>query len=163
MVAMILHYCLHYPRTKAILTVRPWLQQAIFIFAPALGLVLATITLTTPPMSPRRTLLLTTGIFMVYGGYLLLALIGVAHSYFTASAEERAATGLNLMLAGLVIGFGPLLLIILLRLFSPQMAELPGERFYGLAMLAIPICLALALMKLEALPAAVRAEERPVT
>jgi membrane-associated protease RseP (regulator of RpoE activity) len=163
MIATVLNYCLHYPHAKAILTARPWLQQAIFIFAPALGLMLATINLTTPPMSATRSLLLTIGIFIVYGGYLLLSVIGVGHSFFTASAEQRSATGLNLMLVGLVVGFGPLLLTILVRLFSPNAAELPGERFNLLPMVAIPICLALALMKLEPAPAAVQAEERPTT
>lgn len=163
MLAALLNYCLHYPRTKKILTARPWLQEAIWIFAPALGLMLATITLTTPPLTPNRSLLLNAGVSIVYGGYLLLAVIGVAHSYFRANAEERSSTGLNLMLVGVVIGFGPILLSILVRLFSPHLAELPGERFYGLTMLAIPICMALALMKLEPSPATVQAGERAAT
>lgn len=161
--ATVLNYCVNFPRTKTILITRPWLRQAIFIVAPALGLMLATINLTTPPMSANRSLLLVTVIAVIYGGYFLLSVIGVAHSYFTASAEERAATGLNLMLVGVVIGFGPLLLSILVHTIAPHMGELPGERFYGITLLAVPVGLAMALMKLEPAPAAIKAEERPTT
>lgn len=163
MLAALLNYCLHYPRAKKILTARPWVQEAIWIFAPAMALMLATIILTTPPMSPKRSILLSAGLSVVYGGYLLLSVIGIAHSFFKASAEERSSTGLNLMLVGVVIGFAPLLLALLVHNLSLHSGELPGERFYGLTMLAIPICMALALMKLEPAPAAVQAEERAAT
>ena len=76
-------------------------------------------------------------------------MIAVVHSYIKAGTQERSATGLNLMLLGMLIGFGPILLSILVHTISPHMGELPGERFYGITLLAIPIGLAMALMKLN--------------
>jgi len=161
LLAVILDYCLHFPRTKQIVTARPWLRQVIYLIAGASGVALSTIILTTPPMSPRRGLLLSLGVGLVVGGYLLLAVISVIHSYLKASAEERAALGLNQMLLGMVIGLGPVTLAVLLHALIPRLGELPGERFYTITMLAIPIGLALALMKLE--PAAIKVEEARTT
>ena len=100
---------------------------------------------------------------LIIGGYVLLSVISVIHSYIKASAEDRKVAGLNFILLGLVVGFGPILLALLLHTFIPHMADLPGERFYGMTMLAIPIGMALALMKREPALAAVRPEERPAT
>jgi hypothetical protein len=48
---------------------------------------------------------------------------------------------------------------------NPHMGELPGERFYGISLLAIPIGLATALMKLNSAQVNVREviEEKPKT
>jgi hypothetical protein len=74
-----------------------------------------------------------------------------------ASAEERSTTGLNLMLLGMVIGIGPLAISILYHAIFPHAGDLPGERFWNLTGIAIPIGLALALMKLEGATAEVKA------
>ena len=92
-------------------------------------------------------------------------MIAVVHSYIKASTQERSATGLNLMLLGMLIGFGPVLLSILVHTLSPRMGELPGERFYSISLLAIPIGLAMALIKVKPAPADVpeAIEEKPKT
>lgn len=151
LIAKILDYCLNYPTPKPLIAERVWLREAIYIIAIAYGAMQATIILTTPTITARRALLLTIAGALFFGGYLLLAIIAVMHSYIKADAEARAATGLNLMLLGLVIGFGPLVLSILLHTILPHMGELPGERFYTLALLALPIGMAMALMKLESI------------
>jgi hypothetical protein len=89
----------------------------------------------------------------------------VVHSYIKASPQERSASGLNLMLLGMLIGFGPLLLSILVHTLRPHMGELPGERFYSISLLAIPIGLAMALMKLKPTPVDVPEviEDKPKT
>jgi hypothetical protein len=163
LLAVLLNYCLNFPSTKTILIRYPWLRQAIYLIAGAWGIMLATIIITTPPMWRRRMLVLSIINGLIIGGYVLLSVISVIHSYIKASAEDRKATGLNFMMLGLVIGFGPILLAILLHTFIPHLADLPGERFYGMTMLAIPIGMALALMKREPVLAAVRPEERPAT
>ena len=156
--AVILDYCLNFPRTKKIIAARPWLRQAIYIIVGAFGVMIATIIITTPTMTAARSTLLSLAFNLIFGGYLLLSVIAVVHSYIKASPAERSATGLNLMLFGMLIGFGPLLLSILAHTISPHMGELPGERFYGITLLAIPIGLALALMKLKPEPAEVPAD-----
>jgi hypothetical protein len=151
--AAVLNYCLNFPRTKKIIAARPWLRQAIYVIAGAFGVMVATIGITTPPMTPARSVILSLAFSVIFGGYILLSVIAVVHSYIKASTAERSATGLNLMLLGMVIGFGPLLLSILARTISPHMGDLPGERFYPITLIAIPIGLAMALMKLKEAPA----------
>ncbi len=157
MLAALLYYCLSFPRTKEVLTSRPWLRKAIFIIAPLLGVVFALINLIAPDISAGNSMLLFILSGVVYGGYLLLAVIAVIHSYVKSGAEERSASGLNLMLLGMVIGFGPLLISILYHTILPHAGDLPGERFWGVTVIAVPICLALGLMRLEPAPAPAQA------
>lgn len=159
MLATLLDYCLSYPRVKEVLASRPWLRQAIFGIAPLMGLIVGLINLAAPNISATNSLLLGVAIGVIYGGYVLLAVVAVIHSYVKAGAEERSASGLNLMLAGMVIGFGPLIVSILAHTILPHIGDLPGERFWPITSLAIPISLALALMKLEPAPGAAKTGE----
>jgi membrane-associated protease RseP (regulator of RpoE activity) len=163
--AAVLDYCLSFPKTKKIIAGRTWLRQAVYVVAGAFGVMIATIFITTPVMTPARSMLLSLGFGTIFGGYILLSVMAVVHSYIKASTQERSATGLNLMLLGMLIGFGPLLLSILVHTISPHLSELPGERFYGISLLAIPIGLAMALMKLKPAQADVQEviEEKPKT
>jgi hypothetical protein len=151
--AAVLDYCLNFPRTKKIIAARPWLRQAIYVMAGAFGVMVGTIGITTPPMTPARSVLLSLAFSVIVGGYILLSVIAVIHSYIKASTAGRSATGLNLMLLGMLIGFGPLLLSILVHTINPHLGDLPGERFYPITLIAIPIGLAMALMKVKAAPA----------
>ncbi len=155
--AVMLDYCLNYPQAKKIIAARPWLRQAIYLIVGAFGVMVATIIITTPTMTATRSMLLSVVFSLIFGGYILLSVIAVVHSYIKASTTERSATGLNLMLLGMLTGFGPLLVSILVHTINPHMGELPGERFYGITLLAIPIGLAMALMKLKSAPADIRA------
>jgi hypothetical protein len=69
------------------------------------------------------------------------------------------------MLLGMLIGFGPILLSIVVHTINPHMGDLPGERFYTISLLAIPIGLAMALMKFKPAPTDVPKviEETPKT
>ena len=158
--ATILDYCLNFPQTKKIIAARPWLRQAIYLFVGAFGVMVATIIVTTPTMTAVRSMLLSVAFSLVFGGYLLLSVIAVVHSYIKASTKERSATGLNLMMLGMLLGFGPLLVSILVHTISPHMGELPGERFYGITLLAIPIGLAMALLKAQSAPVDVPAPSK---
>lgn len=155
----ILDYCLNFPHAKKIISEGAWLRITIYSITTAVGVALATIILTTPVMTPIRQqiLSLTTGI--VYGGALLIAVISVIHSFVKASKEERSATGLNLMLAGVIIGFGPFLISLIARIINPETGALPGEQFYPISFIAVPIGMSMALMKLEPVAERVKAEE----
>jgi hypothetical protein len=163
MLATLLYYCLNFPRAKEALTSRPWLKNAVFIVAPLMGLVIAAINLTVPDLSAGGSMLLSVMVTVIYGGYILLSLIALIHSHRNSSAEERSSTGLNMMLLGMAIGFVPLLVSLLYHTILPYAGDLPGERFWGVTMLALPICLALALMKLEPAAAAAKAGEEATT
>jgi hypothetical protein len=163
MLATLLYYCLSFPRVKELLSARPWLRKVIFIVAPLVALVFALVNLAAPDISAGNSMLLNVLAGVAYGGYLLLSVVAVIHSYVKSGAEERSASGLNLMMLGLVIGFGPLVISILYHTIFPHTGDLPGERFWGVTGIAVPICLALALMKLEPAQAAAKAGEQAAT
>ena len=57
--AVVLDYCLSFPSTKKIIARRAWLRQAIYIVGGAFGVMVATIFITTPVMTPVRSMLLS--------------------------------------------------------------------------------------------------------
>ena len=154
--ATLLYYCLSFPRTKELLASRPWLRLAIFILAPLVGLIFAFIDLTTPDVSASNSMVLSYLAGVVYGGYVLLAIVAVIVSAVKASTAERSTAGLNLILLGILIGWGPLVISILYHTLVPYAGDLPGERFWGITAIALPIGMSLALMRLERGPSAAR-------
>jgi len=149
MLATLLYYCLNFPRTRELVASRPWLRQAIFIIAPLVGLIFALINLTAPDISATNSMILNSVAGLIYGAYLVLAIVGVIVSVARSSAEERRAGGLNLLMAGLVVGWGPLVIGLLYHTLAPHAGDLPGERFWGITAVAVPLGMALALMRLE--------------
>ncbi len=147
--ATLLYYCLNFPRTQGALASRPLLRQAIFVVAPLLGLVFAFIDLTAPNVSAGTSMILNSLAGVIYGGYVLLAIAAVILSALRASASERSANGLNLILLGIVIGWGPLVIGLLYHTLAPHAGDLPGERFWGITAIALPLGMAFALMKRE--------------
>ena len=78
--------------------------------------------------------------------YLIFSLVTVYRAYSGASASDRDAKGLNLMLIGALIGFLPPILAIVLSVVAPQVV-LPGQNFYFLTFVAIPITWSMAVLK----------------
>jgi PDZ domain-containing protein len=78
--------------------------------------------------------------------YLIFSLVTVYRGYSGASASERSANGLNLMLIGAVVGFLPTIIGIVAGIVSPQ-TVLPGQNFYLLSFVAIPITWSMAVLK----------------
>ena len=147
--ATLLYYCLNYPRGQAGLASRPLVGRAIFAVAPLVGLAIALVNLLAPTLTAANSMLLSSVAGVVYGGYVLLAIVAVVRSYLKASATERRATGLDLIVRGVLIGWGPLVVVILYHTLFPRAGDLPLERFWGVTAIALPIGLALALMRLE--------------
>ncbi len=89
---------------------------------------------------------------LVMGGsgafYLLWCVWAVGHSYLKATSQERKNQGLNVLIAGILAGFGPALLILLMDIIAPQVG-LPGGTFYGLTLIFIPISVGIAILKTE--------------
>ncbi len=84
------------------------------------------------------------GLFVVayFGG----ALIALIHSYFKAQPQDRAASGLNLMLCGAVVGLGPSIVISIVGMVAPQIV-VPGANFLPLAVGLLPVLFALAAVR----------------
>ncbi len=149
--ATLLHCVAEFPKPKAILQ-RP--QMTKVLYAPAALIALLFLWLII--FEPRGTGTLNNvvnvliGIFVV--GYFGLSLVALIHSFVKATPEERATYGLNLLLAGVIIGLAPVTITSLIQIFAPSVVP-PGVDFYFLTMVLIPISLALAVMRTAA-PAA---------
>jgi len=78
--------------------------------------------------------------------YLIFCLATVYRGFSGASASDREAQGLNLMLIGALIGFLPSIVGIITSIVAPQMV-LPGQNFYFLTFVAIPITWSMAVLK----------------
>lgn len=85
--------------------------------------------------------------------YLIAALVTVYRSYAGATGAERESSGLKLMLIGTIIGLVPPIITIVAGIVAPQ-AVLPGQNYYFLAMVAIPITWSMAVLRKSAAPAA---------
>jgi len=88
--------------------------------------------------------------------YLLAALVTVYRSFSGATASERESQGLQLMLVGAIIGLVPPMISILAGVIAPQ-TVLPGQNFYFLTFIAIPIAWSMAVLKAPGASAAASA------
>jgi len=70
----------------------------------------------------------------------------------------HSKAGVNFMLLGMAIGFGPLLIAILARLISPRLGVIPLELLYPIAFLATAIGLVMAWRRLR--PAGITSEQQ---
>ena len=78
--------------------------------------------------------------------YLLGSLYNVYRGFSSASAAERDARGLNLMLIGALVGLLPPFIGIVAGLIAPTLV-LPGSNFYFLFFVAVPITWSIAVLK----------------
>lgn len=76
--------------------------------------------------------------------YMLLSMVALIHRHATTERARRGECGLNLLLWGIVLGFGPLAVEALVTLVAPGI-PLPGRDYYFLAMVLIPLSFAAAL------------------
>lgn len=83
---------------------------------------------------------------VVAGFYLIGSLVTVYKSFSGASASERESQGLQLMMIGALIGLVPPIVSIVVGVIAPQ-AVLPGQNFYFLSMIALPITWSMAVLK----------------
>jgi hypothetical protein len=83
---------------------------------------------------------------VVAGFYLIGSLVTVYKSFSGATASERESQGLQLMMIGALIGLVPPIVSIVVGVIAPQ-AVLPGQNFYFLSMIALPITWSIAVLK----------------
>ena len=145
--AALLHFTLMFPKRKALLGKR-FMRDVLYGPAALIFLFLVYRGL----FQPAATSALNTitgvliGLFIV--GYFGLSLVAFVHSYVKATGQERKEQGLTYVLAGVLVGFLPVLVVVLVGLVAPQVV-IPGANFFFLTIVLIPISLALAVMKSE--------------
>ena len=119
-----------------------------FLFIPALVVItlVCVLSVVRPDGSGTFNMILRLifGVTIIF--YFLGSLITLIKKYAGATSEVRSETGLNLMLAGALIGLLPIIIYFTAGVISPGI-NLPGNDYIFITFLAIPICFAMALHK----------------
>jgi hypothetical protein len=145
--AFLTHFLCVFPKKKRALERR---HMVWVLYGPAIvvGLLAVWLLVAQPAATSSVNVFLRAlfGLFVVtYFGASLIALL---HSFFKASSQERVASGLNLLLAGAVIGLGPSLVISIVGLIAPQVV-VPGAQFLPLGVGLLPVLFAIAAVRGE--------------
>lgn len=146
--AFLLHYMLETPKQERFLQRRHALK---IIYAPAVLMTLFVLFLVI--VEPRATSGLRqlsnilVGLFIA--GYFGCSLAAMIRGYAKATRQERTGYGLNIELAGGLIGLLPIIIAALIGVVAPKLI-LPGEDFYGLTLILIPISLTIAMRRQSA-------------
>jgi hypothetical protein len=118
------------------------------IFWPAIGVaaLLAMLAIVQPTATSGLNVAvrLIVGLFVV--GYLGGSLLQVFRNYTGADAATRESRGLGMMLAGAVVGLGPVVSVSLITLVSPS-TVIPTSQYWFLTLAAIPATFAIAAMQ----------------
>jgi len=144
-VAALLHFLLIFPKRSAYLD-KANAKRMLYAPGLAVGLFLAYRILATPEATSALNTLTTVFVGVVVAFYLLSCLVTIYKSYSGSSAAERDSQGLNLMLIGTLAGLILPLVTIILSILAPQ-AVLPGQSFYFLTFVLIPITWSMAALK----------------
>jgi hypothetical protein len=145
--AILTHFLLVFPKRKRTLE-RRGMTWAVYAPAVVVGCLSVWFLVAQPAATSAVNVFFRAmfGLFVVvYFGASLIALI---HSFVKADARERAASGLNLLLLGAVVGLGPSLVISIVGLVAPQVV-VPGAQFLPLLIGVLPVTLALAAVRGE--------------
>lgn len=122
-----------------------------FLFIPALVVItlVCVLSVVRPDGSGtfNMVLRLIFGVTIIF--YFLGSLITLIKKYAGATSEVRSESGLNVMLAGALIGLLPIIIYFTAGVISPGI-NLPGNDYIFITFLAIPICFAMALNKQNA-------------
>ena len=121
-------------------------NRLVYLPGVAAGLFIAWRVLATPEATTALNNFSNIFIGVIAAFYLLASLVTVYRSFSGATASERESQGLQLMLIGALIGLVPPVIGILAGVIAPQ-TVLPGQNFYFLTFIAIPIAWSMAVLK----------------
>ena len=144
-VGALLHFLLIFPKRSAYLDKA---NAKRMLYAPGLaaGLFISYRILATPEATSALNTFTTVFVGIVVAFYLLTCLVTVYKSYSGSSAAERDSQGLNLMLIGTLVGLILPLVATVASIIAPQVV-LPGQNFYFLTFVLIPITWSMAALK----------------
>jgi hypothetical protein len=154
--AFLLHYMMEFPKPKAMLA-KNYTLQAVYVPAGIIALFALFIFIFQPTATSTLNIIARSLFGLLLVAYFGLAAFAMIHSYVKATGRERSAYGLNTMLIGVLVGLLPITIAALVGVIAPRVV-LPGADFYFLTLVLIPIALALATMKKEAIPRAAHAK-----
>ncbi|MDH3491511.1 MAG: PDZ domain-containing protein [Gammaproteobacteria bacterium] len=137
-VASLLNFLLVHFRSKS--------NRLIYLPGLAAGLFIAYRILAAPEATGALNTFSNIFIGVIVAFYFIAALVTLYRGYSSASPEDRANQGLNLMLIGALIGLLPSLIATVTAIFAPQVV-LPGGNFYFLTLVALPITWSMAVLK----------------
>ena len=121
-------------------------NKLLYLPGLAAGLFIAWRILATPEATSGLNTFASFFIGAIVLFYLGGSLLAVYKSYSSATASERDSQGLNLMLIGALVGMLPPLISVLLGVVAPQVV-LPGQAFYFLSFVLLPITWSVAVLK----------------
>ena len=150
-VGALLHFMLVYPKRHSFLDRS---NALLILYGPAVlaGLYFAYLVLMRPEATSALNTFTNVALGLVIVFYFGGALYRMISIYRNATPEARANQRINLLLVGTVLGLAPVIIRYLVIAVSPQ-TVLPGQNFYILAVVLIPITWALAAMQSEGTPA----------
>lgn len=137
-VASLLNFLLVHFRSRS--------NRLIYLPGLAAGLFIAYRILAAPEATSALNTFSNIFIGVIIAFYLIAALVTLYRGYSSASPEDRASQGLNLMLIGALIGLVPSIIATVTGIFAPQVV-LPGGNFYFLTLVALPITWSVAVLK----------------
>lgn len=137
-VASLLDFLLVHFRSKS--------NRLVYLPGLAAGLFIAYRILAAPEATSALNTFSNIFIGVIIAFYLIAALVTLYRGYSSASPQDRASQGLNLMLIGALIGLVPSIIATVTGIFAPQVV-LPGGNFYFLTLVALPITWSMAVLK----------------
>ncbi|MDZ4729147.1 MAG: PDZ domain-containing protein [Xanthomonadales bacterium] len=135
--AALLQFLLIFPNRRPYMD-KTYAKAVIYLPAAGLWFLLAWRLMFTPTASGGLNTLTGVLVAVVAGGYFLFALFRILRNYSQTDHPQRKKLALNLMLWGTILGLLPALLALLIKTFSPQ-SVLPGQDFYFMSLLLIPL------------------------
>jgi hypothetical protein len=137
----LLHLFLNFPKTKRVLTHRVTTRLMY-------GAVIVFVVFGLAELLFHPLLFAAQGVVaLVFGSALLvLFLVALLHSWFTSTRSERRDSGFRLVPLGIAVALAPYLLQFLVRIAASGFS-LPGFNYYALLEVAIPVTMALAVVK----------------
>jgi len=121
-------------------------NRLLYVPGVVVGLFIVWRILATPEATPALNNLNNILVGVGAAFYLIASLVTVYRGYSGATASERESRGLQLMLIGAVIGFLPPIVSVIANVIAPT-TVLPGQAFYFLSFIAIPITWSMAVLK----------------
>ena len=134
--AFFLHLTLVFPRPKPAVKETP-VELLIYLPAPVMSIAYLVLRLLHPKADLISNLILQDLFALLMLAVLVLALAGVIHSYWTATAQERSRV-LGVLLAGSLLGVIVPVTGFVLGTFAPQLS-LPGREYYPLLAILVPL------------------------
>jgi hypothetical protein len=143
--AFLLHYMLETPKQKQFLQ-RKHARKVIYGPAVLVVLFIAFLIVFQPRATSGLNRLTNILVLLSIAGYFGCAVVAMIHTYAKAAPQERGIYGLNIALAGSVIGFLPLIIAALVSVVAPKLV-LPGSDYYFLTLILIPVSLVTAMLR----------------